>query len=245
MFLEDIDLYFTKQKDDWAFIDIYEYPNLAGTEFEVPEIRAQYFYTHNKPKGYKVDFPSPQNFRIYIRVNPCANKRNALCCQNSNESVCEDNTTIISGKDVPIAWFVGGYLVQCEKQFSKQGNCGTYLEIHRPNNPKVEEELQIELNFSNGFNTQYISTKNLCTGRYEFWLVVRTRNGSILQYVKPFFSRYPSCREFMIDEKYQQNYEKNLVYHTAKEERCNPTRNDLPANRPKECNEYWAEIKPR
>lgn len=78
--LEDIEIYFEGQLNNWAFRDDYEYPNLKGTEFEVEELRSQYFYLHNKPKGYKVDFPSPQNFRILMRVNPCANKNSALCC---------------------------------------------------------------------------------------------------------------------------------------------------------------------
>ena len=36
--------YFQKQKEDWAYLDEYEYPNLYPTEFDVPEVRAQYFY---------------------------------------------------------------------------------------------------------------------------------------------------------------------------------------------------------
>lgn len=57
-----------------------------------------------------------------------------------------------------------------------------------------------------GFNTQYISTKNLCTGRYEFWVVVRTRTGRYLQHVKPFFSRYPSCADYQINPEFLRNY---------------------------------------
>ena len=75
-----------------------------------------------------------------MRIDPCANKNNALCCQESNESVCEDNLVVISGKDVPIAWFMSGFVVQCSETYSKLGNCGTYIEIHKPNNPKIEEE---------------------------------------------------------------------------------------------------------
>ena len=141
-----------------------------------------------------------------MRVDPCRTKNNALCCMESNESVCEDNPVIVSGKDIPVAWFMSGFVVQCSRKYSDLGQCGTYIEIHRPNNPKIEEEAQIIVNFQNGFFTQYISTKNLCSGRYEFWIVVRTRNGSVLQYVKPFFSGYPSCKPFEIDEKFQENY---------------------------------------
>jgi len=133
--LEDLAFYFKKQKEDWAYQDLYNYPNLYPTELLNEEVRAQYFYQNNKPAGYKVDFPSPKNIRIIMRVDPCANKRSGLCCEGANESVCEDNTTIISGKDVPISWFIGGFVVQCSVEYSKLGKCGTYIEIHRPNNP--------------------------------------------------------------------------------------------------------------
>jgi hypothetical protein len=81
MMIADIEIYFEQQLKNIAERDENLYLGLVGTEFEAPEIRAQYFYIHNKPKGYKVDFPSPQYFRIMMRVNPCANKVSALCCQ--------------------------------------------------------------------------------------------------------------------------------------------------------------------
>ena len=55
--------------------------------------------------------------------------------------MCEDNTTIVSGKDVPVAWFMGGFVVRCSVPYDKSGQCGTYIEIHRPNNPHIEEAL--------------------------------------------------------------------------------------------------------
>lgn len=72
--------------------------------------------------------------------------------------------------------------------------CGSYIEIHKPNHSEIEDALPISKKYSSGFSTEFISTKSLCAGRYEFWFVVRSRNGSTLQYVKPFFSIYPSCR---------------------------------------------------
>ena len=38
--LGDIDFYFQQYKENWAYIDFYDYPYLKGTEFETPEIRA-------------------------------------------------------------------------------------------------------------------------------------------------------------------------------------------------------------
>jgi hypothetical protein len=60
------------------------------------------------------------------------------------------------------------------------GQCGTYIEIHKPNNPEIEDFYEITTSYSSGFKTEFLSTKNLCAGRYEFWLVIRSRNGSTL-----------------------------------------------------------------
>ena len=54
------------------------------------------------------------------------------------------------------------------------------FEIHKPNHSKIEEEYLITRTHSDGFSTEFISTKNLCAGRYEFWWVIRSRNGSTL-----------------------------------------------------------------
>ena len=86
-----------------------------------------------------------------------------------------------------------GYVMQCSSTYSLTNQCGTYIEIHKPYNESIVEELRITKTISSGFTTEFISTKNLCAGRYEFWLVLRTRNGSILQHVKPFYSEYPAC----------------------------------------------------
>jgi hypothetical protein len=116
-----------------------------------------------------------------MKVDPCRKYGiNDLCCNGSNESVCEDNTTITSGADIGVAWFVNGMIMQCSIQYTERALCGTYIEIHKPNSPKIEEELMIQKTYSDGYSTEFISTKNLCAGRYEFWFVIRSRNGSTL-----------------------------------------------------------------
>ena len=93
----ELDIYFAKQLNYTvsAFIDEYEYPNLLGTDFNDDEKRAAYFYTLHPPDGYYVDFPNPQYIQIKMFVDPCREKGTSdLCCDGSNENVCEDNTTI-------------------------------------------------------------------------------------------------------------------------------------------------------
>jgi hypothetical protein len=116
-----------------------------------------------------------------MKVDPCRNKGdNDLCCDGSNEAVCEDNTSITSGTDIGVAWLMTGFVMKCSETYKATGRCGTYIEIHKPNSQDLEEELEITRAFSSGFATEFISTKNLCAGRYEFWMVLRTRNGKIL-----------------------------------------------------------------
>ena len=131
-----------------------------------------------------------------MKVDPCKiNGINDLCCDGSNEAVCEDNPIINSGTDIGIAWFVNGFVLRCAERYQELQICGTFIEIHKPNDPYIEDALEISKTYSSGFSTEFISTKSLCAGRYEFWYVVRSRNGSTLQYVKPFFSIYPSCKD--------------------------------------------------
>jgi hypothetical protein len=158
-----------------------------------------YFYREKRLKTYRIDFPNPMKYKIVLKVDPCRSKGdNDLCCDGTNEAVCDDFPNISSGQDIAVAWMMTGYVVTCSDLFKEKGTCGTYIEIHKPYNETILEELLITKQISNGFTTEFISTKNLCAGRYEFWIVVRTRNGSILQHVKPFYSEYPSCDKIII-----------------------------------------------
>jgi hypothetical protein len=96
-----------------------------------------YFYRMQKLKTYRIDFPNPDYFKISLKIDPCRNNANDLCCDNVNEAVCLDFPSISSGPDVPIAWMMTGYVVTCSDLFAQKGNCGTYIEIHQPNNETI------------------------------------------------------------------------------------------------------------
>ena len=86
-----LEIYFNRNLQFFADVDETDYSLLAGTDFETPEERAAYFYTTHKPQGYFVDFPNPRYVIIKMLIDPCRSKSNDLCCDGSNESVCEDN----------------------------------------------------------------------------------------------------------------------------------------------------------
>jgi hypothetical protein len=62
-----------------------------------------------------------------------------------------------------------------------------------PGNEMILERKRIENHFSSGFKTLFLNAKNLCSGRYEIWMVTRIRGHNYLIYSKPFFIEYPSC----------------------------------------------------
>ena len=139
-----MEVYKQKQFNFEADQDTYDYSALKGTDYDDNEKRAAWFYTMYPPKGYYVDFPNPQYIKIKMKVDPCRKFGiNDLCCNGSNESVCEDNTIITSGADIGVAWFVNGFIMQCSIQYTERALCGTYIEIHKPNSPQIEEELII------------------------------------------------------------------------------------------------------
>ena len=77
-----------------------------------------------------------------MKVDPCRNKgSNDLCCDGSNEAVCEDNTSIVSGTDIGIAWLTTGYVLLCSDLYKDTKKCGTFIEIHKPNDETIVEEL--------------------------------------------------------------------------------------------------------
>ena len=43
------------------------------------------------------------------------------------------------------------------------------------------------------YKTIFLSTKSLCSGRYELWIVIRMRDFNYIIYVKPFNVLFPSC----------------------------------------------------
>ena len=245
MIKKDLSIYFRKQLFSEADQDLYSYPNLVGTDFENDEQRAAYFYQQYPPEGYYVDFPNPAYIMIMMRVDPCrVNGINDLCCDGSNEAVCEDNTIINSGTDIGVAWFINGFVLHCDEKYQEKGVCGTFIEIHRPNDPTVVDELKISKKYSSGFSTEFISTKNLCAGRYEFWYVVRSRNGSTLQFVKPFFSIYPSCGRppgfiddlIVEEEEIEEEEVIEVIIEEVEEEE--PYYCDKSKNRTTECQEW-------
>lgn len=149
----------------------------------------QCFYSIHKslvPIEYVLAFPTTYN--IEILVNPCL-VNNSISC-----SYLSEPDFIIADEDLLLAWKTNNYIIACSNEFLYYQLCGTYLEIHRPLDPIIFQELEIDRNNLDDFTISYISTKGLCAGKYEIWFVFRSQSGFILQYIKPFYIGFPSCK---------------------------------------------------
>ncbi|CAD8111174.1 unnamed protein product [Paramecium sonneborni] len=101
-------------------------------------------------------------------------------------SGCEkcDSPYIEGGPDMIIELNYTLYIVKCDQIWELHGICGTYLEVHKPLNKDIIYEQQIK---GKGTLRTQMLTKQLQSGRYEIWVVVRSKIGSVIQYVKSFY----------------------------------------------------------
>lgn len=177
-----------------------DYSNMTGI-FATEEGRAMYYYYINPPENYTVEIPNP-DYEMIIKmfINPWNERNSDMCCDATNEGACDDFPEFESGEDMTVSWFTNSYILHWSTIFKNHGEWGTYIEIHRPTDSRTIESVEITKMYRSGFSTEFISTKNLCAGRYELWFVLRTRNGRTIQYVKPFYSQEPSCTDEQIAE---------------------------------------------
>lgn len=122
----------------------------------------------NITDSYKVVLPTQTLLYIVeIRINPCKNRATTLCCQGLNAGACEDHPIIQAGPNLEIAWAFNNYIILCSNEFIEEPECGTFIEIHRPKESLMLSSLRITKDYSTGYSTEYLYTKNLCAGPYE------------------------------------------------------------------------------
>ena len=127
---------------------------------------------------------------IKIRVNPCIGKKSEFCCEGMGEGICQDSPVIFRGPNVPIAWSSNNYVVICNNAFYETEECGTFIEVHKPNSTEIINKIRISQLYHSGFKTESIYTRELEPGKYELWWVERDRTGRWLVYVKQFYIAY-------------------------------------------------------
>lgn len=75
---------------------------------------------------------------------------------------------------VSIAYHTSAFVVQCGGDFATDRNCGTFLELHRPGNERVINEIRLPPGFTSGYSPLHIDlsfadepSRVVCSSDYE------------------------------------------------------------------------------
>lgn len=135
-------------------------------------------------------------------------------CWDYNTSVDSTKNCEGIGGTAPNCLMVGysctGYITECGSTYQLNGRCGTFLEIHKPDDNEVLSEVQVSGGMHTGFrltalplNWKKDPNRLLCRGDYEVWWVQRTRWNSQIEYKKKFRIEDPACTFDLLKSEYK------------------------------------------
>jgi hypothetical protein len=123
-------------------------------------------------------------------------------------------TTCVDGKGVrrehciTVGYSINNYLFQCADGYDPV-KCGTWLEIHIPEDERVVAERQLPGGFAVGYQVidmpltyKFSPDRVICAGDYEIWWVQRTPSRKYIQHRKKFRVMHPPCDFNRILDKY-------------------------------------------
>jgi hypothetical protein len=110
---------------------------------------------------------------------------------------CVDGKGVKREHCVTVGYSINNYLFQCSDGFDPV-KCGTWLEIHIPNDERVVAERQLPGGFVVGYQVidlpltyKFSPHRVICAGDYEIWWVQRTPSKKMIQYRKKFRVIWP------------------------------------------------------
>lgn len=136
-------------------------------------------------------------------------------CWDRNESV--DATAPcrapLDGHMIPrcvqIAYTQTAFITECSHQYKDDPHCGTYLEVHKPDDEEPLAVTKLRGQFTSGYRMSLLSTtykgrldRLLCRGEHEIWWVQRTRYNFVVENKKKFFISAPECDWDFTNEQY-------------------------------------------
>ena len=117
-------------------------------------------------------------------------------------STCRDTNGDVRKDCVTIGFSSTNFIVHCGGAYADDPTCGTFLEIHRVDDPEILADVRIAPKdaFTSGYRTMTMPLRYkgeddrvVCRGQYELWWVQRTRKKRIVELKKKFFITYPTC----------------------------------------------------
>lgn len=101
---------------------------------------------------------------------------------------------------IELAFTQTALVVECGNEFLDDPHCGTFLEIHKPDDPIILSEIKLRGQFMSGYRQTVMSTNVmgrtdivLCRGSHQIWWVQRTRYNFVIEFKKTFFIDTPDC----------------------------------------------------
>lgn len=130
-----------------------------------------------------------------VYINPC--KYSYFACErliSSNSALIQDHPVVDAHQNFLFVWSFPVYNYKCSTLWDLKGYCGTIFEIHRPFDETPIASVKITGTIaSDTSTTNFLDIALLCAGKYELWMVSKTRMGRFINIIKPFFVNNPSC----------------------------------------------------
>ena len=125
-------------------------------------------------------------------INPCHEFSSfAICKENLLEldkNIINQKFIIFSEKAVIIYFKISKYSYVCSDEFMIKDNCGVFFEIHKPQDEIVLYSEKIRDIIPPGKNNFiFYNLEKFCTGEYEIWYIIKSRNKKFISFIKPFF----------------------------------------------------------
>ena len=135
---------------------------------------------------------------------------------------CTSRDGATSEKCVQLGYTQNAYVVQCGGAFKHDPHCGTYIEIHKPGDETIINEVQLPGGFPSGYRTVILPlsfkgrpNRVICfqdlrkasadddkINHYELWWVTRTPSEFIIERKKGFSVISPQCHLDPISDSY-------------------------------------------
>ena len=125
-------------------------------------------------------------------INPCNKFSSFTICKENllelEKNKIDQQFIIFSEKPVIIYFKISKYSYSCSDEFMIKDNCGVFFEIHKPidetvlYSEKIREIIPPEKN-----NFIFFNLDKFCTGEYEIWYIIKSRNKKFISFIKPFF----------------------------------------------------------
>ncbi|KDO35234.1 hypothetical protein SPRG_00079 [Saprolegnia parasitica CBS 223.65] len=111
---------------------------------------------------------------------------------------------------VSVAYMQTAFIMQCMGGFALDNHCGTFLELHKPNDETILAQTRLFAELPNGYRTTTLPlfykgnmSRTVCLGDYEIWWVLRTQYKFVVQYRKKLRVASPVCEFDLVTNAYR------------------------------------------